>query len=171
MSNCVTCDKNLVDSHEPYIVEKAFRYYPEYQIHNTIFEYIMCMPCAQKMHEAMSKESIQRIQQYFSQINLPNRSEKLWAQSGNDFEAWISNCIINNSPRESQEEYQICAQCLGDKMVFDLFPYMISFDASSEMTNLLSAKTLDEYNRFVDENFGLPPEFKKAIKDSPSILI
>ncbi len=168
--NCVSCDRDLLHGHEPYVIEKAFRYYPEYDISNTIFEYIMCIPCAQKMHESMSKESMQKIQEYFQRVDLTVRSQKMWEEHGNNFDAWISNCIIKDNPREFQEEYQICAQCIGDKVVFDMLPYMLSFEAANEISDLLSNKTLDEYDRFVDDNFGLPPAFKKALKDSPAVL-
>jgi hypothetical protein len=170
MYRCVSCDKNIVESGEPYVIEKAFRYYPEYNISNTIFEYIMCLPCAQKMQESMSEESMQKIQQYFNQVNLIERSQNMWDEYGNDFESWISNCIIKDSPRTGMEEYQVCGQCIGDKLVFDMLPYVLSHEASNEISDLLSNKTLDEYNRFVDDNFGLPPEFKKALKDSPVLV-
>ena len=170
MENCVTCDKNLVDSFEPYVIGKAFRYYPEYDISNTIFEYVMCLPCAQKMHESMSEESMQKIQQYFNQVNLLQRSEEMWEKYGADFDSWVSNCIIKDTPIKGMEEYQLCGQCIGDKLVFDMLPYMLSHEASNEIADLLSNKTLDEYNRFIDDNFGLPPEFKKALKNSPGVL-
>ena len=161
------CEKDLLGGHEPYLLEKAFRYYQEYDIHNTIFEYAMCMPCAQKMHASMSKESRQKIQAYFEKINLVERSRLMWEEKGNDLNAWISNCIVKESPRPHLEEYQICAQCIGGKLVFDALPYMLSMAASEEITELLSAQTLEEYNRFVDDYFGLPPSFKKALKESP----
>jgi hypothetical protein len=47
---------------------------------------------------------------------------------------------------------------------------MLSHEASNEIVELLSPATLDEYNRFVDDFFGLPPEFKKALKDSPVLM-
>ena len=77
LENCVTCDRNLLHGHEPYVIEKAFRYYPEYDIHNTIFEYIMCIPCAQKMNASMSEESLQKIQTYFGELDMKARSEKM----------------------------------------------------------------------------------------------
>ncbi len=170
MTNCVSCDRNLLNSSEPYIIEKAFRHYSEYGINNTIFEYIMCMPCAQNVHESMSVESRKKIEEYFAHIDLPRRSQELWEEFGNDFDSWVKKCLVNGSDINQQDEYQLCAQCVGDKVVFSLLPYMLSFDASDEIASLLSAKTLEEYDRFIDDNFGLPPEFKKALKDNPVIL-
>lgn len=170
LEHCVTCDRDLYHGNEPYIIEKAFRFYPEYGIHNTIFEYIMCIPCAQKMHASMSKTSLQRIQDYFSGLDMIERSRRLHQENGKDIEAWLSNCLVKGTPRTGLEEYQICAQCVGDKLAFDTLPYMLSHEASNEIVELLSPATLDEYNRFVDDFFGLPPEFKKALKDSPVLI-
>ena len=171
MERCVTCDKDLLHGHEPYVIEKAFRYYPEYDIHNTIFEYIMCIPCAQKMHASMSKKSMERIHEYFSGIDMVERSKRLREEKGYNIDAWLENCLVKGSSKKGMEEYQICAQCIGDKLVFDALPYMMSHEASNEIVELLSPATLDEYNRFVDDHFGLPPSFKKALKDSPAVLL
>jgi len=170
METCVTCNKNLLHSKEPYIIEKAFRHYPEYDINNTIFEYIMCIPCAQKMNASMSKDSMEKIQDYFSTIDMVGRGKYMYETYGKDFNAWINNCIVKHVERGGLEEYQICAQCVGDQIVFNVFPYMISHEASSEITDLLSSETLGEYNRFVDDYFGLPPAFKKALKESPVLV-
>jgi len=40
-------------------------------------------------------------------------------------------------------------------------------DVNEEMNELLSQKTRDRLDGFVDEQFGLPPELKQPIKDSP----
>lgn len=170
MQYCVMCNKDLLHAKEPYIIEKAFRFYPEFQLRNTIFEYIMCMGCAKKMHDSMSEESIRNIRNYFSKIDLQDRSAKLWSADKNNFEAWTSQCLVKGTEKKNLNEYQICAQCIGDQLVFDLLPYMLSFEASEEVSSLLSAKTLGEYNRFIDDYFGLPPEFKKALKEKPVLF-
>lgn len=167
IEKCVNCDKNMIESNEPYIIEKAFRYYREFEVTNTIFEYIMCVPCAMEMHASMSEISRQKIQEHMKNIDMHGRSFEMKKNHGNDFNAWIDECIVLKTPRQNLEEYQICAQCIGNKLIFDVLPYMMSHEASDEITSLLSAETLEEYNRFVDDNFGLPPEFKKALKDSP----
>lgn len=171
IDTCVSCGVNLIKSAQPYVIEKSFRYYVEYDLTNTIFEYGICMPCALELHKAMSEESLEKIQEYFNQINLPDRSQVLWSKHGNNIEPWISNCIIKDTTSKSLEEYQICAQFIGDKLHFDLLPYMLGIDASNEIANLLSNKTLDEFDRFVDEHFGLPPDIREAIKTSPSVLL
>lgn len=171
IDSCVSCGINLIESFLPYVVEKSFRYYAEYDFTNTIFEYGICMPCALEMHKAMSEESLQKIQEYFNQVNLQERSDELWNKHGNNIEPWISKCIIKGTSSKNLEEFQICAQFIGDKLHFDLLPYMLGMDAANEVANLLSNKTLDEFDRFIDEHFGLPPDIREAIKTSPSVLL
>ena len=36
----------------------------------TVFEYAICMSCAQQMQSSMSKESLQNIQKYFKEKEL-----------------------------------------------------------------------------------------------------
>lgn len=170
IEKCVSCERDLLHSNEPYVIEKAFRRYSEYEFENTIFEYAMCMPCAQKMHKSMSTESLQKIQNYFASVDLMERGRSLWETYGNDHEAWIDKCIIKSSDKRGLEEYQVCGQFIGNKIVYDTLPYMLGFEAANEISELLSQKTLDEYDRFIDDYFGLPPDVRKAIKDSPSVL-
>ena len=50
-------------------------------------------------------------------------------------------------------------------------PFIIGDEAMEEMQGLLSQKTQDELDRFVDDNFGLPPELKELLKDKPLVLV
>ena len=174
MQNCVNCDRNIIETGELYVLEKAFRYYPEYGFHNTIFEYIMCLPCAEEMQKSISQDSQQRIQDYFAKVSPHRDHHMTWQGEEADFEKWTSECMVKGTPKKGMEEYQICATCEGENLVFNYYPtplpYMLSHEASNEIAELLSAETLEEYNRFVDDNFGLPPEFKKALKDSPVLV-
>lgn len=167
---CISCDTYLLESGTPYLIEKAVKKYPGYQATDVLFEYAMCMNCAAKMRQELSSESLQRIQQYFEQkVNFYDRLEDL--EGCNDPQQWLSHCIITGKPIHTLDEYQLLAYCEGKQLQFSGMPYMISGQAADEMTHLLSNKTIGEINRFIDENFGLPPELRKPIKDQPVLLI
>lgn len=168
--NCISCDTHLLTSGAPYIIEKAVKKYPGYKATDVIFEYAMCMECVAKMRQELSLESLQRIQQYFEKkAHFHERMENL--EGCNNPQQWLSRCIITGKPIHMLNEYQLFAYCDGKHLQLAGMPYMISGEAADEMVNLLSSKTLGEINRFIDENFGLPPELKKPIKDQPVILI
>ena len=170
-SNCINCDRYLLQDNVEYIIEKAIRRYHEYETSDVIFEYAMCMQCAEKMRAELSVESQQKVQQYIENSKLVSTRQQLIEQSNWKIDDWLGSCAIKGEPVEDQNEYQIYGHFRGNKMVFSAMPYMISGSAVEEISQLLSAKTIDELNRFIDNNFGLPPELKEVIKNKPVVLI
>lgn len=147
------------------MIEKAFKR------KEVIFEYAICMDCAQNMRGEMSKESMQSIQQYMLQNAKPE--ERFFELRDHDFsiDRWLSKCMLTNESRDEQEEYQIHGVFVGNKMVSNQFPYMISGTALEEMNELLSPETRGEIDRFKDEFFDIPPELADLFKDPKFILV
>ncbi len=167
-SHCVNCQKYLLDQDVEYVIEKAVRQYPEFNTTDVIFEYAMCLQCAELIKKELSKESLANVQSYMiNKSNLLAQSQQLRQAHNWNVNDWIGRCIITGEMIEDQQEYQIFAHCKGNQMVFSAMPYMISGKAIDEMADLLSQKTQDELNRFINNNFGIPPEFKKHILDNP----
>lgn len=168
---CISCNIYLLEAGRQYFIEKAIRKYTGFQATDVIFEYAMCMECADKMRQELSTESLQKIQNYFAgKVDLFERYSQLSAKE-KEPESLLSHCIITGKPVEALEEYQVYAHCEGKSLLLSGMPYMISGEAMDEIADLLSEKTLGEIDRFIDENFGLPPELKKPIKDNPVIFI
>ena len=76
-SNCISCDKYLLQPQSPYVIEKAIKQYPDYNTTDVIFEYAMCMDCYQNINESLSVESKASIEQYFSENVDLNERRKL----------------------------------------------------------------------------------------------
>lgn len=172
LEKCISCEAYLLEPGKQYFIEKAFRTYPGFRATDVIFEYAMCMDCADRMRNELSRESLLRIQHYFiNKIDLEGRYELLSQKGHGNPDAWLSNCIVTGKPVAHLKEYQLCAHCDGKSLIFSGMPYMISGEAMEEMADLLSAKTRGEIDRFIDENFGLPPELKKPVKDNPVIFV
>lgn len=163
---CISCSTYLLAPGTPYLIEKAVKKYPGYEATDVVFEYAMCMDCAMKMRNELSKESLINIQQYFeTRADLLQRQAAL--EDDHDPQHWLSHCIVTGRPMTDLHEYQIYAFCDGKNMHLSGMPYMLSGEAAEEMSALLSEKTKGEIDRFIDDNFGLPPELKKHIKDQP----
>lgn len=173
IDHCIDCDCFLLKDGVEYVVEKAVRYYSEYDLENTIFEYAICMDCAGKMMAAMSEDSMKKIGAYFAEhVDLGLRQFKhSKLEEAPEMEELIGTCILKGTPRAENAEYQICAHCVGDKMLLDHMPYMIGMEAMEEVQALLSPETKKEMDGFVGQNFGLPPEWKKALEDRPVVLV
>lgn len=164
--NCIVCNKNLLHDGTQYLIEKAIKNgYVE-------FEYSVCLDCAAKMRKQLSSESLQRIEKHFNrQVDLDVRRKRLLNDNGTDIDSWLSQCLFTGSPIDTLDEYQIYAHCDGYDLLFTYMPYMISGEALEDMQKLLSKKTKDELDGFVDDFFSLPPEWKDALKKKDIILV
>ncbi|MFY0672002.1 MAG: hypothetical protein JXQ87_01275 [Bacteroidia bacterium] len=159
IQKCQFCEKDLLKSDEPYIIEKAFRKT------EVVFEYAICMPCADNMRGQMSKDSMVAVEKYMLEnARFQERAQELQHQEY-DTDKWLGNCLVNDSAREEQEEYQIYGMFRGGKMIQNQFPYMMSGAALEEIQELLSPETKDEIDRFKDEYFNIPPELADLFRD------
>lgn len=169
---CVTCNAYLLTPGTQYMVEKAIIRYPNTNVTDVAFEYAMCLPCSEKMRQSLSKESLARIESYFMEhVDLANRQELLNRAGEADPKEWFNTCLLTNAPIEKETEYQLIAHCDGTNLVVGLAPYMISGKAADELSELLSAKTKEVLDDFIDEHFGLPPELKALIKEKNLLLL
>ena len=169
-TRCICCDESLLETGQEYVIEKAYRRYPQYELDDTVFEYAMCLDCLIQLQNQMSESSLQRIEAYFnSKVDFNARYYE--PQESVDILSRLSNCMITGTPLEELSEYQIFGLFRYDSMLLGPFPYMIGGDAMDEIATLLSNKTLGEIDGFMDEHFGLPPELRKLFLDNPVMLI
>lgn len=170
--NCISCDRYLLDEGTTYFIEKSVRNYKDHGVTDTIFEYAMCIDCMENMRQAVSKESVQRMSEYFlSQVDPLERQLLMLNNETMNVAPWIEKCIIKGTSKTELDEFQLHCQCNGKNMVFSYMPYMIGGAAMEEMAELLSAKSRGEMDDFMDNNFGLPPELKKELGDFKYMLI
>ena len=160
-AKCTLCDETLLEDGTQYLIHKAFHR------EEVIFEYALCLPCRARMMEELSKESIERINGYMEQYDMEARAGELLADRGPDVSSWLSHCLITGRPVDEADEHHIYAFCDGPDLIFNGLPMALVGDVNEEMNELLSQKTRDRLDGFVDEQFGLPPELKQPIKDSP----
>lgn len=167
--NCCQCEKGLVESGELYLIERCFkRVNASYE--HVIFEYAICLECAESMNQSLSKESLMTMQLYFYDYF---RGEKRWQRLkllAEDERYWNKGCLIKGTPREELSEYNLCGLFIGDKMVLGEFPYIIGDEAMEEIVELLSAETKDELDDFRKNVLGTPPEFEELLKGRPLLV-
>lgn len=169
---CISCNTNLLETDTEYLIEKAFRRYADFDTQDVIFEYAMCLRCAERMRQELSTSSMRNIQDFFDQrVDFYGRRQEMLYDHALDCDAWLNRCIVTGKPMDQLQEFQIYGHCRGDRFLFSYMPYMISHEAVDSMTGLLSEKTKGEIDRFIDDNFGLPPELKQPIKDHPFVLL
>lgn len=167
---CINCRCNLIESNTLYMIEKAVRGFDGEKVSATIFEYAVCMNCAQKMNMKLSVQSRQRIEEYFqARVNFQQRYEQLKEEKA---EAWLQNCLIHHQPVNEEGECQLYALCQGSRIIYQEFPYMIRAEALDEMMDLISAETLRQLDDFKDDLLDGPPELKELFeKGGPKVLL
>ena len=160
-AKCTLCDEALLEDGTAYLIHKAFHR------EEVIFEYAMCLPCRAKMQEELSVESIEAINAYMEQYEIEDRTGPMMEAHGTDVSKWLSHCLVTGAPIAEAEEYHYYAFCDGPDLVFNGLPIALAGNVDEELNELLSQKTRDRLDGFVDEQFGLPPELRKPIKGSP----
>ena len=120
---CIQCNKYLLDDDTEYIIEKAVKNYERYEAKDVVFDYAICMDCAEEMRKEISKESWQSMMNYFQQNMDVHARLQMQNQSPTEN---LSKCMIKNTHMDQCSEYQIYAHCRGNKLNMENPPYMIS---------------------------------------------
>lgn len=169
--NCLMCDIDLIESQIPYMIEKAFKRGPDGNL-MTVFEFAICMNCAQKTQDQLSRESLAAIQKYFTQRqDLFERAEQKFEKEEFEFEQWTNECILSGESIDNCDEFQVLITCQGDQMEMGIFPYAISGKEAENIQELLSQQTKDELDNFMNTHLDLPPELKMLLEDSSTFVL
>lgn len=169
-TNCSVCDRSLLDGDVDYFIEKSMKRYRDYDFETTVFEYAICIHCAEMLKESMSEESRKNMERYFLLNGKFNpRMEALYKGEKFDWENGLKKCIFKDSDIEEEMEYQMVAQFRGDKMIVMQMPFTVGGTAIEEMAELMSNETLDEMDDFLGK-VGVPPELRELFTDKPVLV-
>ena len=166
---CIMCERHLLEDGTQYLVEKAIKTYKGRYVKDTVFEYAICMDCRDTMHEKLSEESRVALSGYFN--SRFNPAERVAKYEHGTVEERLKHCLLEGEEPSEGGEYQIYALCDGSDMINDLMPFMIRGESLEAVMHLISAKSLDELNGFMKENFTGPPEFKEILDGGPRVFI
>lgn len=166
-NKCISCERNLLDEHVEYMIEKAFQSTNISGVNSTIFEYAMCFDCADQLRNQLSTSSLKNIDRFYAErANFESRRNKLISFNNLDIDLWLKDCIINQRPYQVGEEFQIYGQCVGKNFIYADMPFMISGQALEEIIELISNETMDELDNFKDKLTSGPPEFMELLNST-----
>lgn len=155
-SHCIECNTWLLDEKTEYLVEKAIKNYQGYKATDVIFDYAICMDCAESRRKAISSESMRSIMRYF-QANISEEMRALHVERSATEN--LNHCLVKGISREECDEFQIFAHCVGRQLHESNPPYMVCSQVVEELITELSAKTIDEMNGFLTKHFSPDPSF------------
>ncbi len=166
---CTLCESSLSEQH--YIVEKVIRNYQALNTSEVIFEYAMCLNCAQSMHMALSEESRKKVEAYLSaHVDREARNREAACRIEKPAEQWISKCLVKDQQVNQAAGYSIYALCKGNEIIYGDLPYAICEEAQEEIVQLLSAKSLKIMDDFIGQHFSGPPEVAEILKRRPVLF-
>ncbi|HBS88622.1 MAG: hypothetical protein A2W91_18450 [Bacteroidetes bacterium GWF2_38_335] len=170
LSHCLVCGKELIDSQSDYMIEKVF------QVNNnrktTIFEHAICMECSLELRKSLSTESLANIENYFRKnVDFIKRNELLIENNLLTSKDWLSHCIVKKTPLSDCSEYQTYCLCKGKYLNPGLLPYLVSEEVILEINELLSVKTKNEIDGFIDKYYGFPPEYRELMYGKKLIFV
>lgn len=156
---CVVCGESLLaDGGRFYVVEKA------YNRGEVVFEYAVCFSCQRRLEADLSQQSVKLIAHYFDEhvdwaqirgIGELSSSGKVAALSG------LSHCLVTGKRASECKEYHILAVCFGENLLES--PFLIGDEAVESIQKLVSRKTRERLDGFVEEFLGLPPAVRNPL--------
>jgi len=170
-AECKVCELDLTLGTTDYFVEKAVKHNITYQVKDVVFEYAICSSCAQNMQKSISPESMENMQEFFSNQQLFMSKIQAYQQGeGEPIEELLSRCSLHNEPITEMSEYMMLGHFRGDKMIATTMPYILGERAMDQLSEIMSNETIDEMNRFKNEYFGDPVELEDLWKGKPVFL-
>lgn len=164
--SCKQCRRSLQEPPVGFTLEKVFKRYSNTEKPQVLFEYAVCDDCAGDMRNEFSEESAKNLQDYFTQ-SLLAREER----DDQDLFTRLHTCLIKNHSVDQEQEYAIVARGFGNLMLKSHYPFAIGLTAMDELAELLSDKTRDLLDDFVERNFTGPPEFEGVPPDGKWVLV
>lgn len=165
-SKCIDCDCDLFDDETVYTIIKHV------VGTETVFEMAICMTCAAKMRQQYSEETAQNIQKHIDQKLRDKLSRLIDQDEFNDVEEehafsvqdGLSHCVFCDKARSACHRYEMVGLFMEDDIILQSghslsfsSPMMLCEDCNSEVGKLISQKTRDLWDRFVEEHFDGPP--------------
>lgn len=165
---CKVCEKHLIESGEPYVIEKGRRKQAEGD-DLTIFEMAICISCAQKQAAKMSKASRKTIESVMLNQKTIDKRSDLW---DNDWESnWKNNCLVSDNSVKENEEYNIAGHFIGNEVLHGQPPFIISSEILEWLQENLSPETKEELDNFGRQFLGPDPTIKMLLEEYQFVMV
>jgi len=146
---CSVCSCDLNDSRWGYLIQKS------YIADRLIFECAICTSCCKAFGQEMSRPSKKAVRKFVRR----NRQVK----------GVLDQCHFCLLPVRELTEYSQIIDCMDGEMLVWQHPLVFCGDCETDLYNCLSKSTRDDHDRWMDENFGLPPGVEIDLPDGTKV--
>lgn len=162
--NCTICRRKFSDN-QGYVINKI------YQNGECIYEVTYCTDCQQTLRNTFSAQSKKSIREFFpNDVAQYVKRMLIMLAGGNKSEFLTRYCIKCKADKNDTPNYHEYAYCEGAQIMYGDYPYMICESCVLQLYNMMSNETRQAYHRFMDEHFGLPPDFYSKKVEEKLIL-
>lgn len=168
---CIDCEVPLAECNV-YVVQKRI------VAGETIFEMAICERCRDRMTAEYSEETKRNITAYMSEQFQKRAIEDLGETEGPQLievseidepeegnamlKRCVDYCLICGTERSKCHRYSLAGLCRDSEIVVQITPVsrtplMVCEKCELAMSNLVSQKTRESWDRFVEEHFDGPP--------------
>lgn len=177
--SCLKCKVPLIEANSFVIQKRVVG-------KETVFEMAMCERCRESMTAEFSEETRKNLTRHMNE-QLQEAAEKLAAEANENGEIVVAqidddevgqkmmndsldHCMMCEKARSECHRYSLLSLCSDDMLIAQVTPVvrtpmMMCEDCEGSMSGLISKKTRDQWNHFVEEHFDGPPGVSL---DSPS---
>jgi hypothetical protein len=154
--HCVDCNGLLHDA-DLHLIQRAF------VGTEPVFEFAICHRCHESMSEQCSEETGQAVVRFMQECLGRRATEIVELTTATDaFHKCVNECVACSRPRTECHRYSIGGLCVSDQLVIEIglmtrSPVMICHECELSISELVSKKTRDTWNRFVEDHFDGPP--------------
>ena len=165
-TECLICKTSLDDV--IYSVTKVIRQYRgEFKATDTLMEGAICLSCAEEMQGSVSEESTKTMEAFHARLQaVTEQKMKTENEEGfsllkeEDIPKYLQECALSGQKKEEMDEYHLVSAFSASQMLMP--PILISGEVMDELQEQLSEETIDFFERFNGQHFGIPPELQKS---------
>lgn len=161
---CSMCETPLATS-ESYIIEKVFKQNKHLNVSEIVYEYAICMHCANDAGAEISHESrlaINRvIEDHRDQLTM--KLDYLHSTEKYNLESWLERCSLTGKEIRRCNEYAVSCIIENGNMVFEQGPMVVSDEFMEKLQNVLSVETKQAFDKIRDKVFDGSPSLEDLI--------
>lgn len=123
-----------------------------------VFEFAICRDCHDRLISEFSVETRESLKQFTEEVVAGSRlAARLAGDPSASIDEWLAACMLCERPRVDCHRYSLSGLCVGGQAVVGVGPFVVCDQCEAQFGDLVSRKTRDRWDRFVEDHFDSPP--------------